>query len=120
MGPEKCRAQALNKPAVDDYFEMLEELIVKYKIEKHNIYNMDGKGIQLRVGGRVRAIVDRDQKTVHTVIGSWYHSSNAQQQKGVRRNLEWGRQNPCKAGEGIEQVQGAGSQAEGEGASESG
>ena len=36
-GLEKCHAQALNKPAVDDYFEMLEELIEKYEIEKHNI-----------------------------------------------------------------------------------
>ena len=63
---------ALNKPAVNDYFEMLEELIEKYKIEKHNIYNMDEKGIQIGVGGRVRAIVDCNQKTVHQVEdGNW-------------------------------------------------
>ena len=110
-GLEKCCAQALNKPAVDDYFEMLEELIVKYKIEKHNIYNMDEKGIQLGVGGRVRAIMDHDQKTVHQVKdGNWelvtfIECAAADGSmlpptvvfKGVRRNLEWGWQNPCNA-----------------------
>ena len=110
-GLEKCRAQALNKPAVDGYFEMLEELIVKYKIEKHIIYNMNKKGKQLGVGGRVRAIVDRDQKTVHQVedgnreMVTFIDCAAADGSmlsptvvfKGVRRNLEWGRQNPVSS-----------------------
>ena len=61
---------------------MLEELIEKYKIEKHNIYNMDEKGIQIGVGGRVRAIVDSIRKLctkLKMVIGSWSHSLNVQQ-----------------------------------------
>ena len=108
---KKCCTQALNKPAVDDYFEMLEELIEKYKIKKHNIYNMDEKGIQLGVGGRVRAIVDHNQKTVHQVEDSnrelvtFIECAAADGSmlpptvvfKGLHQNLEWGWQNPCNA-----------------------
>ncbi|KZP14232.1 CENP-B protein, partial [Athelia psychrophila] len=72
---------------------------------------MDEKGIQLGVGKRVLALVDRDQKVVQqvedgnrelvTVIecvcadGTAIPPSVVYQ--GARRDLEWGRDNPCKA-----------------------
>ncbi|KAJ7260760.1 hypothetical protein C8J57DRAFT_996747, partial [Mycena rebaudengoi] len=61
---EECRARALNRPTVHDYFELLGDVIKKYDIKPKNIYNMDKKGIQLGVGDRIRALVDRDQKAV--------------------------------------------------------
>jgi hypothetical protein len=72
---------------------------------------MDEKGIQLGIGARIIAMVDRDQKTAYsiedgnrelvTIIeaicadGSILHPSVIFQ--GQRRNLEWGCNNPCNA-----------------------
>ncbi|KAJ7735333.1 hypothetical protein B0H16DRAFT_1242397, partial [Mycena metata] len=61
---EECRARSLNRPTVHDYFELLGDVIRQYDIKPKNIWNMDEKGIQLGVGERVRALVDRDQKVV--------------------------------------------------------
>ena len=72
---------------------------------------MDEKGIQLGLGARVLALVDRDQKTVYqvedgdrelvTMIECVAADGTAIRPsvvvKGVRRNLEWGRDNPCDA-----------------------
>jgi len=69
---------------------------------------MDKKGIQLGVGGQIRALVDCDQKNVQqvedgnreliTVIECVSADGTAIRPsvvfKGVRRNLEWGRDNP--------------------------
>ncbi|KAJ7766469.1 DDE superfamily endonuclease-domain-containing protein [Mycena maculata] len=76
-----------------------------------NIWNMDEKGIQLGVGDRIRALVDRDQKVVQkiesgnrdlvTIIkciaadGTALHPSVVFQ--GLRRDLRWGEDNPCDA-----------------------
>lgn len=108
---EKARAKALNKSAVNGFYDMLEKIIEEYNIVPGNIYNMDEKGLQLGIGARVAALVDRDQKLVYsiedgnrelvTVIeavcadGSMIHPSMIFQ--GVRRNSEWGRNNPCNA-----------------------
>jgi len=108
---EKARAKALNKSAVNGFYNMLEKLIEEYNILPGNIYNMDEKGIQLGIGARVAALVDHDQKLVYsiedgnrelvTVIetvcadGSTIHPSVIFQ--GVRRNSNWGRNNPCNA-----------------------
>jgi hypothetical protein len=86
-------------------------LFPKYGIPAENIYNMDEKGIQLGVGQKVKAFVDRDQKEVYsvedgnrelvTVIetisadGSCLQPSVIYQ--GKCRDLEWGRNNPCNA-----------------------
>ena len=110
-GLEKCRAGALNPAAVADFYEMLGDITKEYNIPEENIYNMDEKGVQLGVGGRVLALVDRDQKSVKhvedgnrelvTIIecvaadGSSIRPSVVF--KGVRRNLEWGRDNPYDA-----------------------
>lgn len=110
-GLEKAHAKALNRFAVDEFFDMLADVIKEYDILPENLYNMDEKGIQLGIGARITAMVDRDQKIVHsiedrnrelvTVIecicadGSILHSSVIFQ--GLRRNSEWGRNNPCNA-----------------------
>ncbi|PSS32144.1 hypothetical protein PHLCEN_2v2100 [Hermanssonia centrifuga] len=64
---EACRARALNPTLVKEYFNIIHELIVKYHITPENIYNMDEKGLLLGIGKRVRAFVDRDQKTLYQV-----------------------------------------------------
>ncbi|KAJ6564963.1 hypothetical protein DFH09DRAFT_840702, partial [Mycena vulgaris] len=61
---EECRARALNPTVVHDYFTLLQDTIDRYDIKFKNIYNMDEKGVQLGVGARTHAIIDRDQKTV--------------------------------------------------------
>ncbi|KAF8062501.1 hypothetical protein FPV67DRAFT_1368164, partial [Lyophyllum atratum] len=61
---EQCRARSLNRTVVQEFYDMLKGLINEYSIVPANIYNMDEKGIQLGVGKRVAALVDRDQKTV--------------------------------------------------------
>jgi hypothetical protein len=110
-GLEKARAKALNHSAVNEFFDILTDVIEKYNISPKDIYNMDEKGIQLGIGARVTAMVDRDQKLVYsiedgnrelvTVIeaicadGSILHPSVIFQ--GKRRNSEWGRCNPCNA-----------------------
>ncbi|KAF5327341.1 hypothetical protein D9619_003974 [Psilocybe cf. subviscida] len=66
-GLEACRARALNPTLVNKFYDMLEEVITEYSIDKRNIYNMDEKGVQLGKGLRVAAIVDRDQKDVYSV-----------------------------------------------------
>ena len=108
---EKAHAKTLNKSAVNDFYNMLEEVIKEYCILPQNIYNMDEKGIQLGIGAQVAALVDHEQKLVYsiedgnreliTVIkavcadGSALHPSVIFQ--GVCWNFEWGRNNPCNA-----------------------
>ncbi|KAJ3576997.1 hypothetical protein NP233_g9 [Leucocoprinus birnbaumii] len=110
-GLECCRAKALNCPQVTEFFAILEDVIRKFEITPSNIYNMDEKGVQLGIGKRMLALVDHDQKSVNqlesgdrelvTVIeavcadGSFLPPSVIF--KGKRRNLEWGRNNPCGA-----------------------
>jgi hypothetical protein len=108
---ESARAKALNRHAVDEFFDMLTDVVKEYDVQPGNIYNMDEKGIQLGIGARVTAMIDRDQKIVYsiedgnrelvTVIecicadGTVLHPSVIFQ--GLRRNAEWGRDNPCNA-----------------------
>jgi len=108
---EKVHTKALNHFSVNEFFDVLGELIKEYNIMPGNIYNMDEKGIQLGIGARVTAMVDRDQTTVYsvedgnrelvTVIeavcadGSALHPSVIFQ--GQRRNSEWGCNNPSNA-----------------------
>lgn len=108
---EECRARALNPVAVHEYFTLLRETIEGYDIKPQNIYNMDEKGIQLGVGEKIKAIVDRDQKAVQnihsgnrdlvTIIecicadGTVLHPSVVFE--GPHRDLKWGANNPCEA-----------------------
>src|ERR1700742_1531437 len=98
----------MNKFAVDKSFDMLTKVIQGYNITPRNIYNMDKKGIQVGIGARITAMIDRDQKAVYsiedgnrelvTVIecicadGSTIHPSVIFQ--GQRQNSEWGQNNP--------------------------
>jgi hypothetical protein len=111
VGLEKARAKGLNQTVVHEFFDMLADVINEYSILPENLYNMDEKGIQLGIGARITAMIDRDQKTAYsiedgnrelvTIIeaicadGSVLHPSVIFQ--GQWRNLEWGRNNPCNA-----------------------
>lgn len=111
-GLESCCAQCLNRPLVNEYFDILEEVITEYNIPVENIYNMDEKGIQMGIGKRTMVLVDRDQKgaAYHIEDGNWelvtvietvcadgtaLHPSVIF--KGKTRDLEWARNNPSKA-----------------------
>jgi hypothetical protein len=110
-GLECCRAKALNRTQVAGFFGILDELITKHNIPPENIYNMDEKGVQLGVGGRVYVLVDRDQKSVMqvedgnreliTIIETVCADGDSIRPsvifKAKRRDLQWGRNNPCDA-----------------------
>jgi hypothetical protein len=110
-GLEACRAKSLNRTQVAEFYDILSGLVTEFKIKPKDMYNMDEKGIQLGIGQRTLVLVDRDQKTVQqvedgnrelvTVIetvcadGSFLPPSVIY--KGKKRDLEWGRNNPCEA-----------------------
>ncbi|KAF5344348.1 hypothetical protein D9758_013264 [Tetrapyrgos nigripes] len=105
---EACRAKALNAKLVNEYFDLLESVIVEYHIEPQDIWNMDEKGIQLGVGARIKALVDRDQKSVYSVhsgnrdLITIIEAVNASGKclypsfifEAVKRDLGWGENNP--------------------------
>jgi hypothetical protein len=108
---ESCRAQALNRAVVKEFYDILSELRSEFNLKPQNEYNMDEKGVQLGIGGRYTAIIDRDQATVYsieqgtrdliTVIecvcadGSAIHPVVIFE--GKRMNYAWTEQNPCNA-----------------------
>ncbi|KAK0505510.1 DDE superfamily endonuclease-domain-containing protein [Armillaria luteobubalina] len=59
--------EALNPSAVNEFYDMLTNVINKYDIRPENTYNMDEKGIQLGIGAKVTVMVDKDQKTAYSV-----------------------------------------------------
>jgi hypothetical protein len=61
-GLEKACAKTLNQFAVDEFFDMLTEVTEEYNILPGNLYNMDEKGIQLGIGVKITAMIDRDCK----------------------------------------------------------
>jgi hypothetical protein len=91
----------------------LEQVVQEFGIKKENTWNMDEKGVQLGIGAKVVAIVDRDQATVYsiedgnrelvTVIEAVCADGTALALsvifQGARRNPEWGRpeNNPSSA-----------------------
>ena len=101
---EKCCAKALNKTAVEGYFDILEDVVREFDIKPENQWNMDEKGVQLGIGAKVSAIVDRDQATVYsvedgnhelvTIIEAICANGTALAPsvifQGTRRNPEWG------------------------------
>ena len=105
--------KALNSTAVEEFYDILEQVVQEFGIKKENTWNMDEKGVQLGIGAKVVAIVDHDQATVYsigdgnrelvTVIevvcadGTALAPSVISQ--GARRNPEWGRPeiNPSSA-----------------------
>ena len=111
IGLGKACAKALNQFAVDEFFDMLTDVIKEFHILPGNIYNMDEKGIQLGIGVRISAMIDHDQQTVYSIEdgnrelvmvietictdGSVLHASVIFQ--GQQQNAEWGQNNPCNA-----------------------
>ena len=53
---EKSCAKALNKTAVEGYFNILEEVVHEYHIKLENQWNVDEKGVQLNIRVKVAAI----------------------------------------------------------------
>lgn len=108
---EKCRASALNEPTTAHFIDMVREICIKYNIKTHHKYNMDEKGAQLGIGARSAVLVDRTQKDVQQVEDGSREMVTIMEclcadgtvnrptvvVQGVRRDLEWGRVNPCDA-----------------------
>jgi len=108
---EKCRANNVNYATIMNFRDIFEEVVAFFNIPPENMYNMDEKGLQLGVGKRIAAIIDRDQKQVYsledgdrelvTVVETVCADGTALNPsfifKGARTNLEWGRNNPCNA-----------------------
>ena len=108
-GLEQCHAQSLNHAAVVGFYNHLEHLQERYDIPDENICNIDEKGIQLRIGKRVYALVNYDQKTVHQVEDGNHELvmiiecvcpdgtaiCPSMVFEGAYWNLEWGWDNPC-------------------------
>jgi hypothetical protein len=117
---EKCRAKALNPTAVEGFYDILGAVVEEFGIKPENTWNMDEKGVQLGIGVKVAAIIDRDQSTVYsvedgnrelvTIIEAVCADGKALVPsvifQGVRRNLEWGRpeKNPSQARYVIETI----------------
>lgn len=108
---EACRARNLNPTLVREFFEILRDLVVTHGIPPENIYNMNEKGIQLGIGKRIRALVDRDQRTLYhvedgsrelvTIIETVCADGTVLRPcvifQGACLNLSWGHDNPCNA-----------------------
>ena len=110
---EKCHAKALNTTAVEGFYDILEKVVEEFSIKPENTWNMDEKGVQLGIGAKIAAIIDREQSSVYSVedgnrelvtiieavsaTGAALIPSIIFQ--GVRRNPEWGRpeNNPSSA-----------------------
>jgi hypothetical protein len=48
----------LNQFTVNEFFDILTEVIKEYGILPGNLYNMDKQGIQLGIGARITAMID--------------------------------------------------------------
>ncbi|KAF5318213.1 hypothetical protein D9758_018544 [Tetrapyrgos nigripes] len=103
---EACRAKALNPKNVNDHFDLLESVIADYNIEPEHIWNMDEKGIQLGIGKRMTALVDRDQKSVYSVqsgnrdlitIVEAVSATGERYIPRMKRDLRWAENNPDNA-----------------------
>jgi hypothetical protein len=66
-GLEKAHAKALNQFAVNEFFDMLTDVMKEFNILPENLYNMDEKGIQLGIGARITAMIDCNQQTVYSI-----------------------------------------------------
>ena len=67
MSLEKCCAKALNRVALEGFYDILEGVVKEFDIEPDNIWNMDEKGVKLGIGAKVAAVIDHDQAMVYSV-----------------------------------------------------
>jgi hypothetical protein len=103
-GLEACRAQALNRAVVTNFYNLYDELCEEFHIEPSNIYNMDEKGILLGQGKKTWVIVDHHQRKAKHVEDGSRELITALEcvgtdgtsipprlvVQGKRRDLEWG------------------------------
>jgi hypothetical protein len=109
---EQKRAQALNGSTVQEYFEILKDIIEEKEIHPSDIYNADEKGVFLGGGNiRFRAVVAKAQKqafatgdenrkmlTVLECIGvGGKLLPPLLIHEGASHDGEWSRDNPCQA-----------------------
>lgn len=69
-GLDPKRAQAFNRPNVNEYFEVLDKVMREKAIPWENVYNMDEKGIQLgggRKGSGVKYIFSRSERPKYVI-----------------------------------------------------
>jgi hypothetical protein len=64
---EKAHAKALNRLAVNEFYDILKGIIKEYSILPKNLYSMDKKGIQLSIGARTAAFVNHNQTLVYSI-----------------------------------------------------
>jgi hypothetical protein len=57
---ERCCTSLLNLALVNEFYDLLEDILMKYQIPSENIYNMDEKGIQLGIRQKIKAFVDHN------------------------------------------------------------
>jgi len=110
---EKCHVKALNQSAIDRFYSILEKVVKEFNIELKDVWNMDEKGVQLGIGAKVAAIINRDQAAVYSVEDSNHELVTVIEVvcangmalipsvifQRVCHNLEWGRpeNNPFSA-----------------------
>jgi hypothetical protein len=109
-GLKAPRAQCLNRVVVEQFFDLLKTVLQEYSIEPENMWNMDEKGIMMGQGQKVHILVDRNQTSVNVIedgnreMVTFFECICANGDmmrptaifKGVRRDLEWGRDKPLK------------------------
>ena len=52
---------------VAGFYDVLEAVVGEFNIQPEHTWNMDEKGMQLGLGLKVAAIIDRDQSSVYSV-----------------------------------------------------
>ena len=102
---EKCRVKALNQMAVEGFYDTLDGIVKEFDIKPENMWNMDKKGMQLGIGVKVAAIIDRNQAAVYSVKDGNHELVTVIEAvctnrtalipsvifQGAHCNLEWGR-----------------------------
>ena len=64
------RAKSLNPAAVESWFKIVEEFVVKLGIRKEDIYGMDESGFPMAYTGKERVVGGRGTKTQHKQGGA--------------------------------------------------
>ena len=64
---EGIRVAATEQTTLEDYFTKLADILQKYHIPPHNIYNLDEKGFMMGVAARSKVIVRRHSKIQATL-----------------------------------------------------
>jgi hypothetical protein len=71
------RAKSLNPAAVESWFKIVEEFVVKLGIQKEDIYGMDESGFLMAYTGKERVVGGRGTKTQHKQGGANWENVTA-------------------------------------------